>query len=51
MRLNTQAYAKGYRAYLSGIFRTSNPFDVHNQHEAWEDWTRGWDCAEADDLN
>lgn len=51
MRLNTQAFAKGYNAYLSRIFRTSNPYHCWDQACAWDEWNRGWDMAENDDLN
>jgi|APSaa5957512576_1039674.scaffolds.fasta_scaffold591969_1 hypothetical protein len=39
-------YDFGYEAYCNGVSRDENPKIINSQ--AYDDWERGWDCADCD---
>jgi len=47
------AYEEGYKAYVAGLDRESNPYDLNIIYEldSWEDWEYGWCAGDAEFLS
>jgi hypothetical protein len=47
--MNSDAYDKGYEAYIAGLDYHQNPYwcgyAIDAPEERWCDWYRGWDDA------
>lgn len=51
MAMNYVAYDAGYDAYWEGVDFDGNPYNPHEQHQAFLAWQQGWRKARQHDYD